>query len=488
MPLSAAVQSTQASGPSEAVQDICVVGGGFSGCAVAANLLVRSEGHRAPLRVHLIERRPDLGRGAAYATREAVHLLNVPARGMSAWTDKPEDFLDWVRSRMPEAKSGDFLQRRLYADYLLDTLARAEVAARGRCELDRVQDEAMHAVQRSDGSWEVQLASGRVIACEAIVLATGHRAPGDPLGGRWTGSTDRWIGDPWRPGATEPIGADESVVIVGAGLTAMDQLLSLAARQPDRKGPITVISRSGLMPAVHASTMQPPVDPMPMLNDLALSGRVTSVRGLLRAVRRAIRGSAGAPPQDWRAVIDGLRPYTHGLWSALSQAEKRRFIRHLRPIWDAHRHRMAPEIGARIEALRARGFFTAVRGRIRAGEADANALRLRVEVFHRGAPSTERTIEARWAINCTGPSPSVGHAEDRFAASLIDAGLARMDPIGLGLETDPIGRPLARSGRSSGGLWVIGSLRRPALWETTAVPELRAQAESVARDCLQALA
>jgi len=488
MPLSAAVQSTQVSGPSATVQDICVVGGGFSGCAVAANLLVRSEGHRTPLRVHLIERRPDIGRGAAYATRDEVHLLNVPARGMSAWTDKPEDFLEWVRARTPQVKPCDFVPRRLYADYLLDTLGRAEASARGRCELERVHDEAVRAEQRQDGAWTVHLASGRSIACEAIVLATGHRAPGDPLGGRWKGPTDHWIADPWRPGATEPIGADESVIIVGAGLTAMDQLLSLAARQPERKAPVIVVSRSGLMPAVHASTTQPPVDPMPMLNDLALSGRVTSVRGLLRAIRRAIRGSAGAPPQDWRAVIDGLRPYTHGLWSALSQAEKRRFMRHLRAIWDSHRHRMAPEIGARIEALRASGFFTAVRGRIRAGEADAKALRLRVEVFHRGEPSTERTIEARWAINCTGPSPAVGHAEDRFTASLIDAGLARMDPIGLGLETDPLGRPLARSGRSSGGLWVIGSLRRPALWETTAVPELRAQAESVARECLQALA
>jgi uncharacterized NAD(P)/FAD-binding protein YdhS len=455
---------------------------------VAANLLARSVGHHAPLRVHLIESRPELGRGAAYSTRDPVHLLNVPARGMSAWADRPDDFLDWARARRPDVQPSDFLPRCIYADYLLDTLARAEAAARDRCRLDRVCDEAMRALQRPDGSWEVHLASGRTIPCEAIVLATGHRAPGDPLGGRWRGPSDHWIADPWRPGATDPIGADEAVVIIGAGLTAMDQLLSLAARQPNRTAPVTLVSRSGVMPGVHADVPQPPVDPMPMLNDLALSGRVTSVRGLMHAIRRTIRGSAGAPPQDWRAVLDGLRPYTHGLWSALPQAERRRFLRHARALWDSHRHRMAPEIGARIEALRARGFFTAVRGRIRSGEADAGTLRLRVEVFRRGAGPVERTIEARWAVNCSGPSPTVGHVEDRFAASLIDAGLARMDPIGLGLETDPLGRPLARSGRSSGGLWVIGSLRRPALWETTAVPELRAQADSTARECLQALA
>lgn len=82
----------------------------------------------------------------------------------------------------------------------------------------------------------------------------------------------------------------------------------------------------------------------------------------------------------------------------------------------------------------------------------------------------------------------MGHAEDRATASLIDAGEARMDPFGLGLETDLMGRPIDGLGRSSGGLWVVGSLRRPALWETTAVPELRAQAEATAQACVTALA
>lgn len=488
MPVSEAVPAERASGSPATPQDICVIGGGFSGCVVAANLLARSAGHRAPLRVHLIERRPDFGRGAAYATREPVHLLNVAARGMSAWTDRPDDFLEWVRRRMPEARPCDFLPRRLYAEYIVHTLERAEQAAQGRAQLVRTHGEAVRADQRADGSWEVRLDSGAVIACEAVVLATGHRAPGDPLGGRWKGPSDHWIADPWRPGATDAIRPEDSVVILGSGLTAMDVLLSLAARAPDRAGRVTLVSRSGLMPRVHAVPAQPAIDPMPMLNELALTGRVTRVRDLLRAVRGAIRGSGASSAKDWRAVIDGLRPYTHGLWSALSQDEKRRFMRHLRSLWDAHRHRMAPEVVARIEALRASGFFTPVRGRVRSGEADAEGLRLRVDRFERGGPHAEQVLQARWAVNCTGPSPSVGHAEDRVAASLVDAGLARMDPIGLGLETDALGRPVARSGRSSGGLWVIGSLRRPALWETTAVPELRGQAETVARECLLALA
>jgi uncharacterized NAD(P)/FAD-binding protein YdhS len=470
-------------------QDICIVGGGFSGCMVAANLMRLARGHRAPLRVHLIERRDELGRGAAYATRDPVHLLNVPAKGMSAWVASPDDFLSWVRLRQPDAQPGDFLPRSIYSDYVRHALAEVERAAGDAVQLVRVHDEAVAAEMRPDGSWFVTLASGARIDCDAVVLATGHRPPGDPLGGRWQGPIDRWIGDPWRPGATDAIGADDAVLIVGSGLTAMDLLLTLDARHPARSGPVMLVSRSGLLPRVHAESPVEPVDPMPMLNDLALGGRVTSMRDLLRAVRRVIGGRRGLPARaDWRAVIDGLRPYTHGLWAALPERERRRFARHVRSFWEVHRHRMAPRIGAHIEALQAQGFFDLIRGRPTSAEAGQGLVRVTLRERRRGSLTRERTVEAQWVVNCTGPSPTVGHAEDRFAASLIAAGLARMDPLGLGLETDFSGRPIGRSGRSSGGLWVVGSLRRPALWETTAVPELRAQAEMVARECVASLA
>jgi uncharacterized NAD(P)/FAD-binding protein YdhS len=471
-------------------QTICIVGGGFSGCMVAANLLAASAGHRTRLRIHLIERGPHVGRGAAYATRDPVHLLNVPAKGMSAWVQRPDDFLEWARARVPAVQPGDFLPRRLYADYILDTLERAESEAKGRAELIRTRGEAARADMLRDGSWEVRLADETVIPCDVVVLATGHRPPGDPLGGRWKGSSERWIADPWRPDATSGILPGDPVVIVGTGLTAMDMLLTLSA-QAGRSAPVTLISRSGLLPRAHATEPSAPIDLLPILNDLALAGHVTRTRDLFRALRDVIQGRHGKPRahHDWRAVIDGIRPYAQGLWSSLGDREKRRFLRHVRGLWEVHRHRMAPQIASHVEALRQQGAFIFLRGRIRSGEGDATGVRLRVDVQERGQQeSRQRIIEARWAINCSGPSPTIGHQEDRFAASLIDAGLARTDALGMGLETDPLGRPVSRSGRSSGGLWVVGSLRRPALWETTAVPELRAQAETIARECLAALA
>ena len=75
---------------------IIVVGGGASGVLLAVHLLRhRPEG----LIVTLVERRPELGAGIAYATRHPDHLLNVRASNMSAFPDDPGHFSRWLAAR-----------------------------------------------------------------------------------------------------------------------------------------------------------------------------------------------------------------------------------------------------------------------------------------------------------------------------------------------------------------------------------------------------
>ena len=465
---------------------VAVIGGGFSGVMVAANLLRLSRQAARPLRIALFERRPEVGKGAAYATQDEAHLLNVPVRGMSAWPDRPEDFLDWLRARRPGTQGGDFVPRVHYAAYLDHTLRRETEAASGVAEL-AIHHVEVECVERAhDHAWLVRSPGRADLRADIVVIATGHRAPGDPLQGRWSGPRDRWIADPWRPDALGSVKDTDAVALIGSGLTATDLSLSLCRGESPRPGRVHLLSRSGQMPRVHAQNPVQPVDMLPVLNELAFTGGVSRVRSLMRALRVAIR-KAG-PHGDWRAFIDGLRPYIHGIWSALPLAERRRFFRHARSLWEVHRHRTAPEIGARIATLQHMGALVSLRARPLAAEATSDSVRLRFLERLPDASSRERSIDVQWVVNCSGPSAMVGHHEDRVAASLIDAGHARMDPLGLGFETDMLGRPIGRDGRSAGGLWVLGSLRRPALWETTAVPELRGQAETVARECMTALA
>ena len=64
------------------LRTIVIVGGGFSGTVVAANLLRRPP--RQPTRLVIVARSEQIGRGVAYAQRSFPFLLNVPAGRMSA--------------------------------------------------------------------------------------------------------------------------------------------------------------------------------------------------------------------------------------------------------------------------------------------------------------------------------------------------------------------------------------------------------------------
>ena len=66
----------------------------------------------------------------------------------------------------------------------------------------------------------------------------------------------------------------------------------------------------------------------------------------------------------WREAIDGLRPSVQSLWRDASLAERQRFLRHLRPWWDIHRHRIAPEVATAVDRLVAEGRLSFLAGRI----------------------------------------------------------------------------------------------------------------------------
>jgi uncharacterized NAD(P)/FAD-binding protein YdhS len=170
---------------------------------------------------------------------------------------------------------------------------------------------------------------------------------------------------------------------------------------------------------------------------------------------------------DWRAVVDGLRPYLDLLWASFTPAEQDTFLRHLARPWECHRHRMAPSVGARIAALREEGRFEVRAGGVRSMTAPPA-----------GGLLVELEAGVQWfgaVVNCAGPG-RLPAAADSFTGSLLDAGHARVGPHGLGLDIDASGRLVDADGRVNEGRWLIGPLRRGARWETTAVPEIRAQA------------
>ncbi|WP_048439075.1 FAD/NAD(P)-binding protein [Caenimonas sp. SL110] len=448
-----------------------IVGAGFSGMAVAVQLLQRLEG---PARVCLINRSLSFGRGMAYGTNSPSHLLNVPAGRMSIDPAQESGFIDYVRSRGLNFHAGDFVPRSLYGDYLERCLLRAQSAAADGVKLELVEAEVLRIDMDADGRSPVlHLNTGRTIEAAQVVLALGNFTPRAPA----TQSPANWmhaplVNDVWSHGVLDQLDADASVLLVGTGLTAYDAVLRLLDQ--GHRGSITMLSRRALLPQPHREQETPPAAGLVPAD--ALKG-VTSLRAQMREVRRMIRDSAAAG-HDWRDVIGGLRAHTPRLWQQLSERSRAQFVRHLGPHWDTHRHRAAPAIYRRIQAALNAGQLSVLQGRL-VDVTVTDAPGARVTWRPRGA-TDNRTGDYRVVINCTGPSSDLHRVSDPLIAQLRDAGALRVDPLALGLAVDDQYRVLRRDGRALQGVRYVGPLLKAQHWEATAVPELRVHAKSVA--------
>lgn len=452
---------------------IAIVGGGFSGSMVAAHLL-RSG---IPWRVSLVERLGPFGGGVAYGTRCASHVLNVPAGRMSAFEADPDHFLRWLRQREPTVKGGAFVPRSTYGQYVRQVLAEAEASAAPGSELERIPGEAVaiRAADRAGGGRDavsVVFADGRVTIADAVVLAIGNFPPADPdVPERGFFTDPRYARDPWAHDAlnAEP---DAAVLLIGTGLTMLD--IALALRDLGHRGVIHAVSRRGLLPQPHrASAAAPRHHNRPA----SLDRWERTALGLLRGLRREV-AQAATHRVDWREVVTSIRADTPALWGALRPAERRRFLEHLRPFWETHRHRAAPQTWQGIEAMRRAGHLRVTAARLVALTPDPDGVT--VDLRPRAGVRAERLRVAR-VINCTGPDTDLARVREPLIASMRAGGLIRPDPLGLGLDTEDAGWVVDAGGTANPRLLLVGPLRKGRLWENTAVPELRVEAERAAR-------
>lgn len=435
------------------IRDVAIIGGGFSGTLLAINLL-RHDGPRAVL----IERTSAAGMGTAYGTAHPDLVLNVRAANMSAFPDRPDHFVRWLADRGVGDAATAFVPRRIYGEYLRELLDGSCAMAPERLSI--VPDGAID-VAAGDGV-RVALAGGATIAADAAVLAVGNLPPAIPAGLDGIAGSSRYHANPWSPAVAEGLGPDDTVLLVGTGLTMVDVVLMLRAR--GFAGRIVALSRRGLLPHRHAASPanDRPIDERPRY----------TLSMLVKEVRR--RGEA----IGWRNAVDELRPFTQPMWEQAPAAERGRFIRHLRPWWDVHRHRLAPVVADRVEAMIADGRLRLMAGRI--SDAHETAGGIDVAWRPRGAEVREQLAVQR-IVCCTGPQGDLARTDDALLRALVARGTIRPDSEHLGMDVDRQGRVLAADGKASEQLLAIGPMTRGAFWEIVAVPDIRRQAWDVAR-------
>jgi uncharacterized NAD(P)/FAD-binding protein YdhS len=456
---------------------LAIVGGGLSGAALAWQLLRKSD---RPIEVRVIERLGPIGAGVAYRTSHPAHLLNVRTRAMSLDPDAPDHLLRWLAAEGQDAARTwnasldpeGFVPRALYREYVDHALRSASREARDGVTLERITGHAMNAEVESGGV-SIRIDDDRLLRTGSVVLAIGNPSPAHPTPVDLPFyRSGRYIRDPWSEESISTIERDDHVLVLGSNLTMFDVAVSLASRS--HRGPITALSRHGLISTAHgdASSVAVPFPPGSVPRGL---------RELVRTMRERARDEE-ARGSGWRSVIDGFRPTVSQAWRQFSDADRRRFLAHVRPFWEIHRHRAPVEVMAGVDALRASGQLTFRAGRIRRIE-EMND-RVSVTFLARGA-TREDWIRVDRIVNATGPDADYRRVDDPFLNALFDAGQIRPGPLGMGLDAEEDGAIVDARGQRSRLLSTLGPTLRGALWETTAVPEIRVQARALAERLLR---
>jgi uncharacterized NAD(P)/FAD-binding protein YdhS len=421
--------------------DLAVVGGGPAGLAT-----VLAAQAQAPHWRVCWYRGTRAGFLPAYAGLDPVHRLNVPVERMGLDAERPHDFLAWLRARHPErgAQPGDFVPRNWFGDYLEARMASLPAPP----GLETREFDVQHLVRDAAG-WRLIDARGGEAHARRVALCLGL-----PGGQAPPHAPAHWIADPWAwwralPQGRLPLAADATVLLVGSGLTAVDLALGLRAR--GFAGTIRVVSTSGRWSTAHA-----PTPPLPAAEAAALDAAAEaagSARGLLRLLR------AHARRHPWRAVVDALRAGTCRYWAALPLAEQARLLRHAFGAWNRHRHRMAPDV---LAALEADAGLRLERGRILV-DADGR--------IHCRRGDATLPVEATLVLDCRGPAFHAALSGDGLLARLVREGVLDAHPLGTGVRR-----------RADASLAVLGAARFGEAFETLAIPELRQQAVDVLRD------
>ncbi|WP_280992818.1 FAD/NAD(P)-binding protein [Ochrobactrum sp. 19YEA23] len=437
------------------MKSFVIIGGGASGVILAAQLLERSR----DTMVRIFERSGQIGRGIAYSTENPSHLLNVRANNMSAFPSSPDHFLNWLQARQIAASAPianewqpqSFAPRRLYRDYLNELVEDYRTGASARLVVDprEVVD-----VRLEGGRPAVVADSGEVVSADAVIVASGNETAIAVSGAN--------VAEYWSSKGYFDIPADVPVAIFGTGLSMVDSVLSLLDR--GHRGPIHAISRRGLVPARHV-----PVEPFKVDTDSLFVA--SGIVGLLRRVRSLMQ-EAESSGSNWRAVMDALRPHTQHIWTRLPVAQRESFLRHLRPWWDTHRHRMAPAVADRIDAARASGQLEIAAGRLLSVQENEGDMTIRYRERHTGL---FHKLKIATIIDCRGGNARFSTTRNPALLGLMEHGLGKPDALDLGLDVTRDFQLINARGEPSGSFFAIGPVTKGVFWESTAVPDIRVQ-------------
>ncbi len=432
-----------------------IIGAGYSGALMAVELAQRLASK--PAQILLFEKREECAQGAAYSTTRPEHLLNVNAGGMSAFAKDPDHFVRWLAEQGydngQEPLAGRFMPRQVYGQYLQGILTQT-LAHPPKAPLHIHQDEII-ALEPQGNQWKLHTQHAQQRLAHQVILAHGNPPPAN----RWPhlDTHKHYITNPWHYKTIANIPPHAQVLIIGTGLTMVDNVISLL--EQGHQGKIAALSRRGLWPRCHEAFAM-----------MELSAN--SLPETLNSLTKHVRGLIKANPTQWRGIIQGLRPHTQTIWQALSLRDKRRFMRHLMPYWDVHRHRIASSIYKALSNAQKKGQLNIAAARI--DHIDACNKGFEVWTLPR-REKEKQCITANYLINCTGPQSNYRQLDIPLIQALLNQGIAQVDETGISLKVSADSAIIDAQGKAFPNLFALGPATKSRFWEMIAVPDIREQ-------------
>ncbi len=458
----------------EKVPTIGIIGAGFCGLMTAINLIEKTN---QPLSIILINDDFPTAKGVAFSAHTSAYLLNVPALNMSCFADDLRHFLRWLQQKddykmLPEnLLERTFVPRKLYGEYLHETWQELK-ESNSLVTVNEIKDKAIDVDVYESGA-TVYLANHAAVITDFVVLATGNEKPSDI---RITNTgfyrSLNYYANPWKADAVKVLD-NKALLIIGNGLTMVDTVLGLL--EQGYQGTIYSLSPNGfsLLPHISNGVLY-----KELLNELKPPYRLTQLFSLFKKhIQDVSQIGLSAEP-----VIDSVRVKTQEIWAALSLDDKKTFLRHLRYKWNIARHRIPAHIHRKLQQLRIDKKLVCYKANLL--DIEENDACISVSFYNKDTKQNER-IEVARVINCTGPVCNIAQSDNELIKNLVNRKLIVPDLLKLGIHATFDGAVIDADGNISKQVYTLGSHMKGVLWESTAVPDLRVQAERLSVLLLQ---
>jgi uncharacterized NAD(P)/FAD-binding protein YdhS len=432
---------------------LVIIGDGFAAAVSAIHLLRKG----IPADALTIIGAGSLGKGNAYGCVSPFFRLNVREDLPIVFSEDPLHFARWAEANIddPEAKTsaGFFYRRADFGRYVAELIA-AEV---GFEKIQRIPSKVIRLNQERDGLWKLGTADGDIFYAEKVIIATGNSPPSWPCPIKaepGDQAPSQLIENPWTGQYLTAIHAEEHVVLLGGGLTALDAIYALAAQ--GHRGPITVVGPRPLFPPTQAQWTRQKQPNWP---------ENISPAKLIRFMRQYL------PPlptisTEWQSAWEELRPNLNAIWQQLTPHQRQSLFKRSGWVWSLYRFRASPQTIKAYEQLKANNQVTFAVGRAKQVECSEGAITVQL--------NKGQSVQADRIINCTG----VG--TDLFLNQLIADAIAIPDPLGHAIGVNTKLKVIKPNRQAWNNLWMLGPATMGSLGDVVAASAISKQAEELA--------